>query len=80
MEFSSDEEFQEYCQSTGRTYVMFLIASKGEHQEYHTLTLELYTDTCPDTCKNFLSLVEGKGQGHLGYKVLAHPANSLPAC
>lgn len=59
MEFASDEDFQAYARSSGHAFVSFTLFQA--ETKLGTLTLELYTDVAPSTCKHFLELTTGKG-------------------
>lgn len=59
MEFASDDDFQAYARSSGHAFVSFTLVQA--ETKLGTITLELFTDVAPATCKNFLELTTGKG-------------------
>mmetsp|Transcript_40188 Transcript_40188/g.89173 ORF Transcript_40188/g.89173 Transcript_40188/m.89173 type:complete len:188 (+) Transcript_40188:182-745(+) len=64
MEFPDQASFQEYAQSTGRTYVSINLQQPELHNNLGTILLELYTDICPRTCESFLNFVNGHQSYH----------------
>eukprot|EP00798_Chlamydomonas_sp_ICE-L_P005536 gene5536-4170_t len=74
MEFPDQASFQEYAQSTGRTYVTIEVGEKSQ-AKMGALLVELYDDICPKTCEHFLRLLTGKGQA--GFKYAGTPFHRL---
>lgn len=53
-------EFETYCRSKDRQFCEFWLSSNGS--TLGRLLIELYTDQCPKTVANFVTLVEGTGK------------------
>lgn len=64
MEFSDQASLDEYCVTSGRTFVSVTLAQGDSATVLGSFLLELFIDQCPDTCANFIGLVKGRD----GYK------------
>ena len=66
MEFDSEASLQAYMQGSGHSFCE-LTLSQGT-KPLGVIVLELFTDVCPATSKNFVRLVQGPGEGREGVK------------
>ena len=66
MEFDSEASLQAYMQGSGHSFCE-LTLSQGT-KPLGVIVLELFTDKCPATSKNFVRLVQGPGEGREGVK------------
>lgn len=69
--FADPEEFLSYAKATGRQYASLTL--RQGVTLLGSIVIELFDDLCPDTCANFISLIEGPGS----YKYKVRPCMML---
>lgn len=72
--FADPSEFLSYAKGTGRQYASLTL--RQGVTLLGSIVLELFDDLCPDTCANFISLIEGPGS----YKYKVRNTKRLSAC
>eukprot|EP00983_Pelagomonas_calceolata_P001964 66265-Pelagomonas_calceolata.AAC.1 len=73
MEFSSPDQFQEYAQGSGHSFVSIGLSQNSE--ELGSMLIELYTDVTPATCEHFMKGCKSTFAG--GYKYESSPIHRV---